>query len=242
MTYRGEQPGRRIRVGRVLFIVGIAIREVVPPAQSRLVHYRPIEKELRSKGKVMHRCAGVLDGLLRAVAIALLIRLGIRVRSRLQLRTAFGDLHRIRIHLALLTMELQPEAIGQQLLQHLLLLAQTRLARRVRRAFNVVTVVKRPVRQIDHLSWMDGISELHQVGEILIADRDPVTGVVEPLAARTRIVQLDRGHSERRMRIGDHPLHRRYGRSSLTQRGYGGEGSGADQKRTRATIHRTAPR
>ena len=113
-------------------------------------------------------------------------------------------------------MELEPEAVGKQLLQHLLLLAQVGLAGSVGGALDIKAVAGGPVGRIDNLMLVDGVGEHHQTDDGLAVDGVAVTLRIEALAVGGRIVRLDGGDREGRMRVG---CHRLYGRRGLRRLG-----------------------
>jgi len=88
-------------------------------------------------------------------------------------------------------MELQAEAVLQQLLQHLPYLVPTGLARRVAPALNVEGLIERPVRRIHNLMFVDAISEDHHLGYGLVPDHHPLSTGVDPVMPGIRIMQLD---------------------------------------------------
>ncbi|HTV09881.1 MAG TPA: hypothetical protein VMD97_12635 [Candidatus Aquilonibacter sp.] len=149
-----------------------------------------------------------------AVAAGFLVSFGVGVGGRFQLGPALCNLDRIHRQFARLAVEPQPKTIGQQLLQHLLLLVQIRLARSVGRALDIKTLGARPRRGIDDLMLVDGVGERHQTDDALISDRIAVANRIETLPVRVRIVGFDGGHRKRRMCVGRHRLHRRLGRGA----------------------------
>src|SRR5262249_48774346 len=147
---------------------------------------------------------GVDLGQFRAVGISALIGLRVGVSCRVELRAAFENPDGISGKIALLAVEPELEAIGEQLLNHLLLLVKVGLARGVGFAVYFVTVVKSPVGRFDDLTGMDGIRKEHEAGNGLAEDCDVLAVRTEALAMRVRILRLNSSDIKRWMRVRGH--------------------------------------
>ena len=167
----GEYARWRIRVGGAGFVGRVAEFEIVPPCQASLVDDGSVEKKLHPHGKISHGGTRIDLGEVHAIASGILVRLRFGIGGDGQLRAAFCNLDGIDGELALVAMELEPEAVGEKFLQHLLLLAEVGFAFGIALALNVVAIVEDPVRRIHDLTPVDRVGELHQAGDGLVADR-----------------------------------------------------------------------
>ena len=128
---------------------------------------------------------------------------------------------------ARVAVNVQLESVSQQLLDHLLLLRRDSVRlRRFGRPINVVSALPQPVRASDYLFPIDGVSEGQQFPTDAARDIEMIALDPDSPIALIRIVRLDSGDRERRMRVGGHGLHRR---RRLRQRVGRGESYGSDQ-------------
>jgi len=170
------------------------------------------------------------------MAVPFLVCFCVGIGGRFQLRSTFADLDGVDRQLTLVVVELELEAVGEQLLQHLLLLAQAGFARSIRCAFDVEAVAGNRIGRIDDLTRVDGVGEHDEAGDALVANREAIANSIEALAVRGGVMRLDGGDGERGVRVGGHGLHRR-----LCQRLYGCKYDDGESRFPWTIVHRKAP-
>jgi hypothetical protein len=223
----GEEAGRGVGVRRVGDVVGIAELEVVASGEGCLIDDGAIEKELHSQNEVGDGGAGVDLGHLGAVTVAFLVRLGVGVGGGGQPWTAFRDLDGVDGEFAFFLMEFELKAVGKNLLEHLLLLMQVGLSRRVDGALDIEVGGLGPRGKSRDLVLIQGVGKHHDAEDALVEDGEAVADGVETLVMGVGIVGLDGGNGEGGVSVGGHgyDCHRlvRIGCGGLTDCPQGGK-------------------
>jgi hypothetical protein len=199
----GEEAGGGVGFGGVGLVGGEFQGEVVAAGEVGLVDDGAGEFELHLEGEVAHGVALEVEDPLIAGAAAMLVGWGVGV-DRGEFRAAFGDGDGVDGEIALLAMELEVEAVGEEFLDHGLKLADVGLTVGVGDSVDIKALGGDPGWGVLDLLHVDGVGDGDEAGYGLVFDQDVAAFGVKALVGVVGIGGLDGSDFKGGVGVGGH--------------------------------------